>query len=690
MLFALCFAVFTVSAQAGSPSQELHWADLGFDRGLFQIEHPDAEESAALRHNDDLATKAGRVPAPTPGFTLAGRLIVRTHDGAALALLADGLGASACEPLADLPEFWLIHAGSVRDALRMREALAAVYGTPAVYLDARRPWAERLPNDPGFGNQWHLRNTQNALFDANVEGAWNAGFTGDGVVIGIIDGGVYVGHPDLDANYLAAASQNGNGSSHGTSCAGVAAAEAGNGQGGVGAAYDAQWSNLYYGFSSQNAAAFAHRNDLNDLKSNSWGPPDNGTLAHWTSAEATALQTAATTGRSGLGVIFTWAAGNGNTNDRVEYDPYAASRHTIAIGAITDGDVRSWYNESGSSMLCVAQSDGGSQGIYTTTGSSGYTSNFGGTSSACPLGAGVIALMLEANPALTWRDVQHVLIQSARINHAADAGWAANAGGLLVNENYGFGAVDASAAVSMAVGWTNVGAEQTSDSGVQAVNAAVPDNNAAGVVRTWNVNDSFVVESVELILNADHNYVGDLEVTLTAPSGTVSMLTKKRSDSQDDLVDYVFTSLRCWGEPSAGTWTIKVADRGNNVAGTWLDYRLLVHGYDGSGGPGGASALTGGTVTAGMAASFQLAQGVPNAPAWLAASTTGAGSTFISQLGVTLSLAAPFPLAGPSAVNGAGSVSWNLQVPAGAQGASYWLQAAQLGRVSNVLSGVVQ
>lgn len=675
---------------AGQQPAETHWADLGFDRGLFQIADPDAAESAALRLNDDRAEKSGLVPAPTAGYEIAGRLIVRAADGEGLAALCDGLGARACERLADLPDFWLVDAGSVRDALRLRESLAPIYGAAAVHLDARRPWAERLPSDPGFPNQWHLRNLANPLFDANVEGAWNAGYTGSGVVIGVIDGGVYETHPDLDGNYLAAASQSGGGSNHGTSCAGVAAAEEGNGQGGVGAAYDAQWSKMYYGFASQNATAFAHANDLNDIKSNSWGPFDNGTLAIWTAAEAAALQTAATTGRGGLGVVFTWAAGNGGTGDRVEYDPYASSRHTIAVGAITDGDVRSGYNESGSSMFCVAQSDGGSQGIYTTTGSSGYTSNFGGTSSACPLGAGVVALMLEANPALTWRDVQHVLVETARINDPGNSLWTANGAGRAINYNYGFGAVDATAAVFMALNWTNVGAEQVSDSGAQSVNAAIPDNNAAGVVRTWTVNDSLVVESVELILNVDHNYVGDLEITLTSPDGTESLLAKKRVDSQDDLVDYVFTTHRSWGEDSAGVWTIKLADRGSGTTGTWQDYRLKVYGYDGSGGPGGASALTSGGVTAGMTALFHLAQGVPNSPAWLAASTGGAGSTTISQLGVTLGLAAPFPLAGPTTTDGLGALDWSLFVPSGAAGKAYWLQAAQAGKVSNVLSGVVQ
>ena len=506
----------------------------------------------------------------------------------------------------------------------------------------------------------------------------------------MIDGGIYITHPDLNGNYNSAASQTGGTSDHGTSCAGVAAAEEGNNAGGVGAAYDAQWSNMYYGFSSTNVAAFAFRNDLNDIKTNSWGPFDNGTLSTMTSAEYAALETAATTGRGGLGVVFTWAAGNGGTADRVEYDPYASSRYTVAVGAITNGDVRSGYNEQGSSMFCVAQSDGGSKGIYTTSGPSGYTFNFGGTSSASPLAAGVVALIMSANPTLTWRDVQHLLVENARLCDAGNSLWLANGAGRMVNYNFGFGAVDASAAVSMALNWGLVGAEQVHDSGVQVVNVAIPDNSTTGVVRNYLVSSSFVVESVEVVMNADHNYIGDLEVELTSPSGMVSLLTKKRQDSQDDFVNYILTSHRNWDEDSAGTWTVKVSDLAAGTTGTWQNFRLKVYGYDGSGGPGGASVLTSTTLTGGVTAMMQLVQGVPNASAWLAASKIGSGSTLISQLGVTLSLASPFPLAGPTMASGAGDVSWSVFVPGGASGASYWLQAAQSGKVSNVLSGVVQ
>ena len=84
-------------------------------------------------------------------------------------------------------------------------------------------------------------------------------------------------------------------------------------------------------------------------------------------------------------------------------------------------------------MVVVAHSSGNNRGITTTTTTSTYTSNFGGTSSASPLGAGVVALMLEANPALDWRDVQGVLIESARKNHPSDPDWSVKVVPVAVN-----------------------------------------------------------------------------------------------------------------------------------------------------------------------------------------------------------------------------------------------------------------
>ena len=65
-------------------------------------------------------------------------------------------------------------------------------------------------------------------------------------------------------------------------------------------------------------------------------------------------------GRGGLGNIYTWAAGNGLTNDdNVNYDGYANSRYTIAVGAIDHNGNQSFYSEPGSPMLVTSYSNGG-------------------------------------------------------------------------------------------------------------------------------------------------------------------------------------------------------------------------------------------------------------------------------------------------------------------------------------------
>lgn len=689
MILTLSLAL-TLAPQSQTPQEPTYqWVDTGFDMALFAIENPENAKSKALRINDDLASKAGLIPEPTPGYILTDTIIVETIDLGDLAAIANGTTESWVELMDGAPGFSLVHTASVSTAIDLLPVLDAVYGDNAAYLDAERPLALRaLPTDPNFSNQWHLLNTLNPIADVNVEGAWNNGYTGTGVVVGIVDGGVETSHPDLNDNYNSTASQSGGNSSHGTSCAGVSSAEANNGRGGVGVAYDSNWAKLYYGGSSTNVAAFGHRNDINDIKSNSWGPFDNGTISYLTSSERSAFESAIATGRGGLGEVFAWAAGNGGTSDRVEYDPYASSRFTLAIGAIGDNDTRSYYNEHGSSMTVVAHSDGNNRGIYTTTSGQGYTSNFGGTSSASPLGAGVVALMLDANPALTWRDVQAVLIESARKNDGGNSNWLVNGAGYDVNINYGFGAVDADAATQLAATWTNLPAEQSSTSGVQTVNTTIPDNNTTGLTRTFTIPDDITIEAVELKMNVAHNYIGDLVISLVSPSGTNSILAKERNDSQNDYNNYILTTMRCWGESSSGTWTIKISDEDSGTTGTWENYTLTVYGHDG-GGVGTTLTIAAPTFQGGASTSVAVTNGTASSTTWLAVSTTGTGSFSIPGLGITLNIANPIPLGGAQQTDGAGATNFLVSVPAGASGRAYWLQALQSGKVSNVLNGTV-
>lgn len=480
-----------------------------------------------------------------------------------------------------------------------------------------------IPNDPSFFQQYNIHNTGQyggtAGEDINVIEVWDTR-RGNGSVIAIVDDGVDHSHPDLLGNYRADLSFDFNGNDnnpapvtgddiHGTAVAGIAAALGNNGNtGGIGGpdgisgvAPEADFAGIRLlgaaTTDAQNAAALNHQMQNIDIYNNSWGPVDIGDInAAGQPGPLTlaALQNGAQNGRGGLGSIYVWSAGNGGgVGDNVNYDRYANSRHTIAVGAVTNTGVRAPYSELGASLLVVAPSTGGGATQMFTTdvnGPFGYSTTgytqlppasdiFGGTSAAAPAVSGVVALMLEANPNLTARDVQHILVNTARRNHVADPGWVQNGAGLWVNHQYGFGVVNAGPAVAAAATWQSVGPEIVWESTVQNVNLSIPDNNVAGVNVTFGVPDNIKVEYVEILTDTSHTYGGDLVMTLTSPSGTSSQLTALRNYTSNFTFNNTLTTARHWNENSFGNWTLNVADRFAADVGTLNRAAIRVYGY---------------------------------------------------------------------------------------------------------------
>ncbi len=479
-----------------------------------------------------------------------------------------------------------------------------------------------LPSDPLIGDQWHLKRSGSAVAgsDINVETAWNypatTGTRGAGVRIGIVDDGLQTSHPDLSPNTDTANGKdwNGNdadpspgtGDDHGTACAGNAAAKGNNGIGVSGSAPEATLVGMRLiaaaKTDAQEAEAMGYLPQLIQIKSNSWGPDDTGTILEAPGPlTLAALQNATTTGRGGKGNIILWAGGNGgDVGDNSNYDGYANSIHTIAIGATDSAGRRAYYSEPGSNLVVCAPSNGitGTLGITTTdrTGNVGYntagsvsggdyTNDFGGTSSATPSAAGVVALMLQKNPNLGWRDVQEILIRTA-VQPPASTGWVTNPAGLDFNHDFGAGLIDATAAVNLADTWVNLPAQTSTTSSQTAFSAAIPNNNAAGANRTFDLSASNIrVEHVTLTLSATHTARGNLEVTLTSPGGMASTLAAVRSDTGDNYSNWTFSSVRNWGELSTGTWTLKVADlssTGNSTGGTLTAASLKIFGSPGT------------------------------------------------------------------------------------------------------------
>ena len=424
---------------------------------------------------------------------------------------------------------------------------------------------------------------------------------GTGIRIGIVDDGLEITHPDLSPNVDVVNSHDWNDASpedptgnpasdtHGTACAGVAGARGNNGLGTSGSAPRATLVGLRLIAAAvsdaEEAEALTWKNDLVHLYSNSWGPTDDGRdLRDAGVLVKQALANGAATGRGGKGTVWLWAAGNGgNVNDNSNYDGYANSIYTIAVAAVNDTGVRSNYSEPGANVLICATSNdsvGSHRGITTTTTNGGYTHSFGGTSSATPLAAGVVALLLESKPNLGWRDVKEILLRSATKVNPTHADWSNNGAGYHFNHEYGAGLINAQAAVTLATGWTNLGPQTSQTFAQTGLGVVIPDGDTTGITRSFVVpNTVFMrVEHATLHLEATHGRRGDLNVTLTSPAGTVSKLfVSHAADANLDL-NWTFSSVRNWGEVATGTWNVNVSDLVGGTSGTLTSATLTLYG----------------------------------------------------------------------------------------------------------------
>ncbi|MFZ5438571.1 MAG: proprotein convertase P-domain-containing protein, partial [Myxococcota bacterium] len=263
------------------------------------------------------------------------------------------------------------------------------------------------------------------------------------------------------------------------------------------------------------------------------------------------------------------------------------------------------YAEPGANVLIVAPTEGDDLiSLVTTdiTGSLGYnrgndpnehanpnySSTMNGTSGSTPVAAGVGALVLQVRPELSYRDVRRVLALSARQCDASSPGWSTNGAGLHVHHSYGFGVVDANAAVALARTITPVGPELSAAAGPATPAVAIPDNSALGVTSSLTLANTGIghLESVEIEVTIAHARSGDLELTLSKSGGAVDVLHPPHGCLDPDtgamtcsnIDGFVFTTVRHLDEPADGTWTLSVKDRRSGTTGTLTSWKLRVYG----------------------------------------------------------------------------------------------------------------
>ena len=584
--------------------------------------------------------------------------------------------------------------------------------------------------EPMYAYQWFLENTGQDAFatlggiigeDINHSGALALGITGEGVRVNVIDTGLEIQHPDLQANIVAGGSYNYlDGSSdptnttssagdHGTSAAGIIAAVGANGIGVSGVAGAAQLQG--YNFLSVDGATYsdyilAHGGDEDNLgdtaifnKSLGSAPTSDSriysgfldALSCFTTggvadmSSQTAADSCQSALRSGLGALYVKSAGNNFAADgdqicdsvgltcwNVNMESEETYPYQIIVGALNAKGEKSSYSTAGPAIWISAP--GGEYGwdheywdseldpygyAYNTSNPESrlwqpamvtvdqvgcdrgyttgrydfnidgvppigytsfheddvlnpnceYTSTFNGTSSAAPVASGVVALMLEANPDLSWRDVKHILASSARqIDSSASAlelenvvcsddscsstvlsdslsfvardTWITNAAGYSYHTWYGFGAINAGAAVAMAQTYSSPLGTWQKKSYQQSPALAIPDSTGASAIVDFSVADALTVEAVQLDLDIAHACIFELGVVVHSPSGTRSViLTPYNQFNCDQDFSSTLLSNAFYGESAVGDWQVEIYDIWETTAGTLNSVSLNIYGH---------------------------------------------------------------------------------------------------------------
>lgn len=366
-----------------------------------------------------------------------------------------------------------------------------------------------VSDDTFFPRQWHLRNI-NGLSEGlsgndhvHVAEAWELllrvkGSLKTDVRVAVIDDGFDLAHEDLQGVFVDGKDfedgdnnpSPGPNSVHGTPCAGLIAARMDNGKGVAGVCPACKLVPVKmlmsgYGLSLDQVAiesmAYAAEKNV-DIISNSWGPADGGGQYDPGQPLLDLFQELKNNGRDGRGIIVHFASGNGN--ESLEMDGMAANENVFAIGAVNAVGRRSQYSDFGPSLDFMASSndteaseDGGwgggavIDGIWTTDNTSGgynpgqmtgddagfYIGQFGGTSAAAPIAAGITALLLTANPELTWDDVYEIYRSTSdKVSQGNVGNQEQDYDSNGFSPHYGFGRINACKAVVKAFEMTDM------------------------------------------------------------------------------------------------------------------------------------------------------------------------------------------------------------------------------------------
>ncbi|MEL6353776.1 MAG: S8 family serine peptidase [Cyanobacteria bacterium J06627_28] len=503
------------------------------------------------------------------------------------------------------------------------------------------------PTDTRYPEQWHLHHRGGRSLAANshvfAEKAWDITRGSRSITIAVTDDGFDLTHPDLQGagkivapqdlknrDSLPTPLQNEN---HGTAVAGVALAEE-NGQGVVGIApgcslMPIQTTGYLDDRSIEQLFDWAIEQGA-DVISCSWSPAS--VYFPLSRRISRAINKAATEGRDGKGCVVLFSAGNANrpVEGKVTesgwprnllrgvttwLSGFAIHPDVITVSACTSLNRKAAYSNWGRHISVAAPSNNAppsmslSEGTFDTgppirtrlpgrvvltsdrTGDKGYTDDdyagFGGTSSACPLVAGIVGLMLSANPDLTAKDVKQLLQTTTdKITDKEPDPQLGRTHGLYDSSGhsfwFGYGKVNAYKAVKAA---KERGArDRTLRKTLSVQNRssfAIPDNNPRGIFSTVTIAERGKLQDIKVYIQAEHEFFSDVSFTLINPQGQKVLIqgrTLGRKNRLQRTYSLVSTPAlrRLLNSEVKGRWQLQVIDHVPDSVGRLNRWELIV------------------------------------------------------------------------------------------------------------------
>lgn len=506
------------------------------------------------------------------------------------------------------------------------------------------------PHDPMYPQQWYLNHQGGDLLTLgshiSVEPAWDMTRGVRSIVIAIADNSFDLTHPDFQGvgkvvaprdfqeNNFPPISQQ-QATSHGTACAGLAIAEE-NSIGIVGVAPGCAFMPIgMTGFlDDQGIEEIFHWavDKGASVISCSWGA--DSVYFTLSLRQRAAITYAATAGRDGKGCVITFAAGNANRpingvvnekkwpkdtlNGQTTWlNGFAIHPDVIPVAASTSLNTKAAYSNWGANISVCAPSNNAipgiwledkgftytqpiisqplaGRGILTTDqvgvagyDSGNYTTNFGGTSSATPIVAGVAALVLSINSHLIAQQVKGILQDTADkiVDPKPDAQLGLSLGNYDHHGHsqwFGYGKVNAAKAVYAAQQLLTSSSQPLTKLHFQnKTQLAIPDNQLSGVTSEIAIAQNATIRDIEVSVNITHDFLGDIEIYLIAPNSK-RILLQSRTLGRQTILQTTYTIKshpvldQLLAVPANGSWKLQIIDYSPQDIGQLHSWELVI------------------------------------------------------------------------------------------------------------------